>query len=101
MVIAALGLGLAAGDSTAPVGGAFYASHHVLAKGALFLGVGVAYATGARRAAWVQAPVLLLALSFGGLPFTGGALAKEATKGQLGGGCWAGWLPSPPLGPPC
>lgn len=91
VVMAALGFGLAAGDISAPISGAYYASHHVLAKGALFLGVGVAYATGARRAAWVMAPVLLLVLSFGGLPLTGGALAKEATKGQLGEGL-LGWL---------
>lgn len=91
VVMAALGFGLAAGDATAPASGAFYASHHVLAKGALFLGVGVAYATGARRAAWVLLPVLLLVLSFGGLPFTGGALAKDATKAQLGAGL-LGWL---------
>ncbi len=91
VVMAAMGFGLAAGDATTPLAAAQYASHHVLAKGALFLGVGVALATGARRAAWVMAPVLLLVLSFGGLPFTGGALAKEATKAQLGAGV-LGWL---------
>jgi formate hydrogenlyase subunit 3/multisubunit Na+/H+ antiporter MnhD subunit len=91
VVMAALGFGLAAGDAATPLSAAHYASHHVLAKGALFLGVGVAYATGERRLWWVMAPVLLLVLSFGGLPFTGGALAKEATKGQLGDG-WLGWL---------
>ncbi|WP_431302850.1 proton-conducting transporter membrane subunit [Sediminicoccus sp. BL-A-41-H5] len=91
VVMAALGFGLAAGDAGTPLDAARYASHHVLAKGALFLGVGVALATGARRAAWVMAPVLLLALSFGGLPFSGGALAKEATKAQLGAGV-LGWL---------
>ncbi|UPY38268.1 proton-conducting transporter membrane subunit [Sediminicoccus sp. KRV36] len=91
VVMAALGFGLAAGDGTASMSGAFYASHHVLAKGALFLGVGVAYATGGRRLWWVMGPVLLLVFSFGGLPFTGGALAKEATKGQLGAGL-LGWL---------
>lgn len=91
VVMAALGFGLAAGDAGTPLDAARYASHHVLAKGALFLGVGVALATGPRRAAWVMAPVLLLVLSFGGLPFTGGALAKEATKAQLGAGA-LGWL---------
>jgi len=84
VVAAALGIGLAAG--TDPVGAAFYASHHVLAKGALFLGVGVAAACG-RRWAWVVlAPALALALGFGGLPFTGGALAKAAVKDTLGAG---------------
>lgn len=91
VVMAALGFGLAAGDAGTPLDAARTASHHVLAKGALFLGVGVALATAARRAPWVMAPVLLLVLSFGGFPFTGGALAKEATKAQLGVGA-LGWL---------
>lgn len=91
VVMAALGFGLAAGDAGTPLDAARTASHHVLAKGALFLGAGVALATAARRAPWVMAPVLLLVLSFGGLPFTGGALAKEATKAQLGTGV-LGWL---------
>lgn len=86
VVIAALGFGLAAGDASAPISAAFYASHHVLAKGALFLAVGVAYATGQRRITLILVPVLLLVLSFGGFPFTGGALAKAATKAQLGDG---------------
>ncbi len=83
VVVAAIGFGLATADLTAPISAAFYASHHVLAKGALFLAVGVAYAAGARRILLVMVPVLLLVLSFGGLPFTGGGLAKAATKGQL------------------
>jgi formate hydrogenlyase subunit 3/multisubunit Na+/H+ antiporter MnhD subunit len=91
VVMAALGFGLAAGDTSAPMSAAFYAAHHVLAKGALFLAVGVALALGPARWRWVGAPVLLLVLSFGGLPFTGGALAKAATKGQLGDGLLA-WL---------
>lgn len=86
VVMAALGLGIAAGDAAAPMAGAFYAAHHVLAKGALFLGVGVAFALGPRRLGWVMLPVLFLVLSFGGLPLTGGWLAKAATKGQLGEG---------------
>ena len=86
VVMAALGFGLAAGDTTAPLSAAFYAAHHVLAKGALFLAVGVALALGPARWRWMAAPVLLLVLSFGGLPLTGGAFAKAATKGQLGAG---------------
>lgn len=86
VVMAALGFGAAAGDSSAGMAGAFYALHHVLAKGALFLAVGVAMVTGVRRMPWLLAPVLLLVLSFGGFPLTGGALAKAATKGQLGEG---------------
>lgn len=91
VVMAALGFGLALADGTAPLAAAFYAAHHVLAKGALFLAVGVAAALGPARWRWVVVPVLLLVLSFGGLPFTGGALAKAATKGQLGEGV-LGWL---------
>ena len=86
VVMAALGAGLAAGQGATPMDAAFYASHHVLAKGACFLAVGVAYAAGRRRMAAVMIPVLLLALSFGGLPLTGGALAKAAVKDQLGHG---------------
>ena len=46
LVVAVLGMGLAAGRSTAPLAAAFYGSHHVLVKGALFLAVGVAAASG-------------------------------------------------------
>ncbi len=45
LVAAVLGMGLAAGDG-AGMAAAFYAAHHVLAKGALFLAVGVVAATG-------------------------------------------------------
>nr|WP_314070392.1 complex I subunit 5 family protein [uncultured Roseococcus sp.] len=86
VVMAALGAGLAAGQASAPMDAAFYASHHVLAKGACFLAVGVGYAAGRRGMAWVMVPVLLLVLSFGGFPLTGGALAKAAVKDQLGDG---------------
>jgi len=86
VVMAALGAGMAAGQGAASMDAAFYAAHHVLAKGALFLGVGVAYATGRRRFALVLGPVLLLVLSFGGFPLTGGWLAKAAVKDQLGEG---------------
>ena len=65
---------------------AFYAAHHVLAKGALFLAVGVVAATGARRLWPVLLPAAVLALGFGGLPLTGGALAKLAVKPPLGDG---------------
>ncbi|WP_431282306.1 complex I subunit 5 family protein [Humitalea sp. 24SJ18S-53] len=79
VVVAVLGLG------DVP-GAVFYASHHVLAKGALFLGVGVVAACG-RRWLWiVLLPVGVLALGFGGLPLTGGALAKLAVKDAFGSG---------------
>jgi hydrogenase-4 component B len=64
---------------------AFYALHHGLAKGTLFLLVGVlaAAATPRRRRATL-ALAGLVALSVAGLPFTGGALAKAAAKHGLG-----------------
>ncbi|MBR0650254.1 NADH/ubiquinone/plastoquinone (complex I) [Roseomonas terrae] len=86
VVAAAIGMGLAAGIGTTPQSAAFYALHHVLAKGALFLAVGVAAATGGRVRWLVIAPAVLLALGFGGLPPAGGWLAKEAVKAELGNG---------------
>jgi formate hydrogenlyase subunit 3/multisubunit Na+/H+ antiporter MnhD subunit len=86
VVVAAIGMGLAMGIAATPVSAAFYALHHILAKGALFLAVGVA-AMAAGRARWlVMAPAVVLALGFGGMPLTGGWLAKEAVKGELGAG---------------
>jgi formate hydrogenlyase subunit 3/multisubunit Na+/H+ antiporter MnhD subunit len=86
VVAAAIGMGLAAGIATTPVSAAFYAMHHVLAKGALFLAVGVATVSGGRARRLVIAPAVLLALGFGGLPPSGGWLAKEAVKAELGSG---------------
>jgi formate hydrogenlyase subunit 3/multisubunit Na+/H+ antiporter MnhD subunit len=86
VVVAVLGLGIAAGDATTRVAAAFYAAHHVLVKGALFLAVGVAAAGTHGRRGWVLAPALLLCLGLGGLPLTGGALAKFATKDAFGSG---------------
>jgi formate hydrogenlyase subunit 3/multisubunit Na+/H+ antiporter MnhD subunit len=75
-----LGLGLAAGDGGARMTAAFYAAHHVLVKGALFLAVGVAAAGTKGRSAWVLVPALVLCLGLGGLPLTGGSVAKFAVK---------------------
>ena len=81
-----LGMGLAAGDPHAAIAAAFYAMHHVLVKGGLFLAVGVA-AMGDRRRWWVVLlPAAVLSLSLAGLPLTGGALAKSAVKNSLGNG---------------
>jgi formate hydrogenlyase subunit 3/multisubunit Na+/H+ antiporter MnhD subunit len=55
-----------------------YALHHGVAKGALFLGVGVAQRFG--RNGWVMAGLLVPALALAGAPFTSGALAKTALK---------------------
>ena len=81
-----LGMALAAGNGGATMAAAFYAAHHVLAKGALFLAVGVSAASGARRWWPVLLPAAVVALGFGGLPLTGGGLAKLAVKPPLGEG---------------
>ena len=86
VIVAAIGMGWAAADAATPVAAAFYAAHHVLVKGACFLAVGVIAVTGTRGRAWIVLPALLLALSLGGLPFSGGALAKYAVKGAFGEG---------------
>jgi formate hydrogenlyase subunit 3/multisubunit Na+/H+ antiporter MnhD subunit len=78
VIAAVLGMGLAAGDKGVALDTAFYAATHVLAKGALFLAVGVAAVT--------SALATVLALGLGGLPLTGGALAKLAVKAPLGDG---------------
>jgi len=85
LLAAALGMGLAAGDTAAALGASFSAAHHVLVKGALFLAVGASAAAGPRL--WlVLIPAAVLALGLGGLPFTGGMLAKLAVKTQFGEG---------------
>ena len=58
-----------------------YALHHALAKSALFLGVGVAHAYGART--WVLAGFALPALALAGAPGTSGLLAKWELKAAL------------------
>ena len=86
VVATVLGMGLAAGQSSAVMAAAFYAAHHLLAKGALFLAVGVVAATGPRRLWWALTPAAILAFGMGGLPLTGGALAKLAVKPVPGDG---------------
>jgi formate hydrogenlyase subunit 3/multisubunit Na+/H+ antiporter MnhD subunit len=90
VIAAALGMALVAGDAAASSSVAFYAANHVLVKGALFLTIG---AFAARRPAPVWRLVLAgaLALSLAGLPFSGGALAKLASKTQFAGG-WSAAL---------
>src|SRR5208282_550749 len=85
LLAAALGMGLGAGETGAALGASFSAAHHILVKGGLFLAIGVAVTAGPRL--WpVLIPAAVLALGLGGLPLTGGALAKLAVKGQLGDG---------------
>ena len=85
-LVAVIGMGLAVGDSGSAMAASFYAAHHVLAKGALFLAVGVVATTGRHRLWPVLLPAAVLALGIGGLPLTGGALAKLAVKPVLGDG---------------
>ena len=88
LVIALVGAATQAdGSDMAPA--AFYAFHHGLAKGALFLSVAlVALSAGRwRNAALVL--VVLVALSVAGGPLTGGGLAKAMAKTDLGS--WAGF----------
>lgn len=86
VIAAVLGLALSVGDGSAALGAGVYAFHHVLAKGALFLAVGMAAATARPRLGPVLFVTALLGLSLGGMPFTGGAIAKLAVKAQLGDG---------------
>jgi multicomponent Na+:H+ antiporter subunit A len=85
LLAAVLGMGWAAGDPGATLGASFSAANHILVKGALFLAIGVAAAAGPRL--WpVLFPASILAMGLGGLPLTGGALAKLAVKAELGNG---------------
>jgi len=82
-----IGMGWSAGDGSVVQVAAFYAAHHVLVKGALFLAIGVADVVGQNRfSSAVLWPAALIALGLAGLPLTGGALAKLAAKGPLGYG---------------
>jgi len=57
-----------------------YALHHGLAKGALFLGVGIVERN---RSPWIMGGLAVPALALAGLPWTSGALAKQALKSPL------------------
>jgi len=70
-----------------------YATHHALAKGALFLGVGPAHTAHTKlRCAVAACGLVLPAIALAGAPFTSGALAKSALKANLPA------LPEPWLG---
>ena len=83
-IIAIIGMGMLTGDGRAALAAAFYAAHHVLVKGALFLSVGVIAATGSRRLWPMLLPAAIIAVGLGGLPLTGGALAKFVADELLG-----------------
>jgi formate hydrogenlyase subunit 3/multisubunit Na+/H+ antiporter MnhD subunit len=86
LIATVLGTGLAAGDTSVPRAAAFYAVYHVLAKGGLFLALGIGEPGKSRKLWLVLLPAAVLALGLGGLPLTGGALAKLAIKAPLGDG---------------
>lgn len=73
-----------------------FASHHAFAKGALFLGVGVAATMDGRATTrrWVLAGLLIPALALAGLPFTSGAVAKSGLNAILAAlpAPWSAWL---------
>jgi formate hydrogenlyase subunit 3/multisubunit Na+/H+ antiporter MnhD subunit len=73
----------------AAMGLALYAGHHALAKGGLFLGVGLRKSAGAQGL--VFSGLLLLALSMAAVPLTGGAVAKYGIKPVFAEIDWA-WL---------
>jgi formate hydrogenlyase subunit 3/multisubunit Na+/H+ antiporter MnhD subunit len=81
----------------APVGVAgivFYAAQHGLAKGGLFLGVGLrkhAGAAGSMTQALILGLLVFLALALAGAPFTSGAVAKYDLKPVLDAAGWT-WI---------
>jgi formate hydrogenlyase subunit 3/multisubunit Na+/H+ antiporter MnhD subunit len=66
----------------------FYAAHHVLVKGALFLATGMVVAAGSRGRWPILVPAAIVALGLAGLPFTGGYFAKAAVKPFIGEGAF-------------
>ncbi len=86
MMTVLVGVGLSVGSlwiSILPVL-AFYALHHGLAKGALFLGTGVLVVT-ARPRVLVLLGLMIPALAIAGFPLTSGAIAKYGFKSALEG----------------
>jgi formate hydrogenlyase subunit 3/multisubunit Na+/H+ antiporter MnhD subunit len=102
MGLMTVGLGIALlGPEAAPGAAAavtLYALHHALAKGALFLGVGMsAHASAPAHRLWLKVGLLLPALALAGAPWTSGAVAKTALKANLSvlpgpWPLWLGWL---------
>lgn len=77
-------LALIGGSATAQVV-AFYAVHHGLAKGALFLAVGAVMAHRGRMRVALLVAAAIAALSVAGLPLSGGGAVKAAAKVGLSG----------------
>jgi formate hydrogenlyase subunit 3/multisubunit Na+/H+ antiporter MnhD subunit len=91
VIAAALGLALAGADRGAATDVAFYAANHGLVKAALFLTIGVLASLGDPRLPPALIVAAALALNLGGLPLTGGALAKLALKATFASGA-AKWI---------
>jgi hydrogenase-4 component B len=86
LVVAVIGTAMAADPAPGALAAAsLYAVHHGLAKGALFMGAGVAAAAGGRAIRPVLAALALPAFAVAGLPLTGGALSKLAIKDPFAG----------------
>jgi formate hydrogenlyase subunit 3/multisubunit Na+/H+ antiporter MnhD subunit len=86
VIAAALGMSLAGADNAAAADVAFYAANHAIVKAGLFLTVGMVATLSGRRRSLALIVAAALALNLGGLPLTGGALAKLAVKGPFGDG---------------
>jgi len=93
-----VGIALASSGAVVPAVGAvvLYAAHHGLAKGALFLGVGIVAANSgsSRRRGLVALGLLLPALAIAGAPLSSGSVAKGELKTllPLAPGPWPIWL---------
>lgn len=101
LIIVLVGIGLATSSvaTYAALAAMLYALHHGLAKGLLFLSVGLATSApgGARGQKAVLAGCVLAGLSLAGAPWTSGMLAKTALKkvAGLAPGDWPaalGWM---------
>ncbi len=80
LVAATLGAGFAAAIPSTREAASLYAVHHVFVKGSLFLSVGLLATLGGRWRGACLGVSAILALSFAGLPFTGGMIAKLVAK---------------------
>jgi hydrogenase-4 component B len=87
LVVAVLGTGLGSQDPLAALAAVtLYCAFHSLAKGAMFLSVGVYRTSAERPRGPIMLIVALIALAMAGFPFTGGALAKLVIKNPIGDG---------------
>ncbi len=95
LLVAVVALLAAQAEGQAPA--VLYATHHGLAKAALFLGVAWWVAASPRWRLLVLTILAIAALSIAGLPYTGGGLAKLGVKLALPSpfDLWLGWSAIP------